>query len=222
VVQIFNPDILPLLIPSLRAFIPPFPAPDSSYVFAQPSQSRTLLLQADFDCLQESCMFLEALSLDIEDARLSLARGLHSPDEHHGVPCIGSMLDFIEKGNYPPLWYSASESVDIELKRMEKSFDICKAAVIKAIVEVAGEEKNEDVLWDDSEAGMPGGEFVYRMVEWIKSYVNQSDRAPTDGETNGPTSNLQDRDDLIICATLSLGNLARRGKQLQIFRICYP
>lgn len=161
-------------------------------------------------------MFLEALSLDIEDARLSLARGLHSPDEHHGVPCIGSMLDFIEKGNYPPLWYSDG-SVETEVSRMEKSFDICKAAVIKAIVEVAGEEKNEDVLWDDSEVAMPGGEFVFRMVEWIKSYVIQSDKAPTEAETNGPTSHSQDRGDLIICATLSLGNLARRGERLGVF-----
>lgn len=78
---------------------------------------------------------------------------------------------------------------------MEKKFDICKAALIKAIVEVAGEEKNEDVLWDETEEDQPGGAFVCRMVEWIRSCAN--------GSTAG-------RDDLVICATLSLGNLARR------------
>jgi hypothetical protein len=81
----------------------------------------------------------------------------------------------------------------------EKKFDICKAALIKAIVEVAGEDKNEEVLWDETEEDQPGGLFVGRMVHWIKAYAG--------GGTAG-------RDDLIICATLSLGNLARRGQSM--------
>ena len=60
---------------------------------------------------------------------------------------FSNILDFIEKGNYPPIWYSTLDSTTIT--QMEKKFDICKAALIKAIVEVAGEEKNEDVLWDE-------------------------------------------------------------------------
>ena len=78
----------------------------------------------------------------------------------------------------------------------EKGFDLGKGAVVKAIVEVAGEEKNIDTLWDDSETEKPGGEFVSRMVDWIRTHKSLK-------ETN--------RDDLLICATLSLGNICRRG-----------
>jgi hypothetical protein len=92
------------------------------------------------------------------------------------------------------LW--SSSGIDTGL---EKKFDICKAALIKAIVEVAGEDKNEDVLWDETEADHPGGQFVCRMVNWIKTYAGQG---------------TADRDDLVICATLSLGNLARRGQPI--------
>lgn len=164
------------------------------------------LLHADFEVLEESCMFIESLSLDVEDVRLSLARGLNFPAEHAGVPCLSAMLDFIEKGDYPPHWNPAF--TEGERKRKERAFDICKAAVIKAVVEVAGEERNEDVLWDDSNEGQPGGEFVCRMVEWIKKYVADMDRASSSDSTGTAVSS---RDDLIICASLSLGNLARRG-----------
>jgi hypothetical protein len=116
------------------------------------------------------------------------------------------MLDFIEKGDYPPQWSPAF--TETERKRKERAFDICKAAVIKAVVEVSGEERNGDVLWDDSEEGRPGGEFVCRMVEWIKKYVTDMESASID-DSAGP---VVGRDDLVICASLSLGNLARRGE----------
>lgn len=189
---LFNPDALPFLTPTLLAFIPPYATPLPTSPFAKPSSTRSALIRADWDVLEESCTLLESLSLDIEDVRLSLARGVPFPAEHNGVPCLSNILDFIEKGAYPPLW--SSSGLDSGL---EKKFDICKAALIKAIVEVAGEDKNEDVLWDETEEDHPGGLFVTRMVDWIKTYAG----AATAG-----------RDDLIICATLSLGNLARRGQ----------
>ncbi|KIM87000.1 hypothetical protein PILCRDRAFT_815433 [Piloderma croceum F 1598] len=187
---IFNPDALPFLTPTLQAFIPPYATPPPTSPFAEPSSTRSALIRADWDVLEESCTVLESLSLDVEDVRLSLARGVPFPAEHNGVLCLSNILDFIEKGDYPPLW--SSSDIDAGL---EKKFDICKAALIKAIVEVAGEDKNEDVLWDETEADHPGGQFVCRMVNWIKTYAGRG---------------TADRDDLVICATLSLGNLARR------------
>lgn len=202
--QVFGPDVLPILIPALRAFSPPYTP--SSTDFQGLSIYPSLIL-TDFEALEESCTLIESLSLDVEDVRLSLARGLSFPAEHGGVPCLSAMLDFIECGSYSPLWYVDDEVPQSERKRREKAFDICKAAVIKAVVEVSGEERNEEVLWDDSVVGKPGGEFVSRMVDWIKRYV-------TDKENAG---NEVDRDDLVICATLSLGNLSRRGR----FPICF-
>ncbi|KAF7966291.1 hypothetical protein HWV62_39207 [Athelia sp. TMB] len=184
----FNPDILPFLTPTLLAFIPPFSKPVSS--FSHVSPDRSALLKTDYDLLEETCTLLESLALDVEDVRLSLARGVLFPAEHNGVPCLSHILDFIEKGDYPPLW--SESSLD---SGYQKKFDICKAALIKAIVEVAGDDKNEDVLWDETEADQPGGAFVCRMVQWVRSYAHED---------------IKGRDDLVICATLSLGNLARR------------
>jgi hypothetical protein len=144
---------------------------------------------------------LESLSLDVEDIRLALARGYCFPAEHLGVPCFKTMIDFIERGSYPSTWSHPAVSKE-DRQRKEKVFNICKAALIKSVVEVAGEEKNEDVLWDDSVEGKPGGEFVYTMSRWIKDYV----------EAVGKDPSAIHRDDLVICAGLSLGNLARRGE----------
>ncbi|KAG1827362.1 uncharacterized protein BJ212DRAFT_1311768 [Suillus subaureus] len=182
---LFSQDVLPYLVQSLIAFTPPLLAAPPSPHFAQPSQLRTTLLNTDFDLLSESCSHLESSALDVADVRLSLARGFTFPAEHHDIPCFSAMLDFSENG---------LEGGDISKK--EKAFDDCKAAVIKAVVEVSGDERNLDLLWDDSDDAQPGGEFVSRMIDWIRAFVS--------GETPG-----NGRDDLVICATLSLGNITR-------------
>ncbi|KAJ6547514.1 hypothetical protein B0H19DRAFT_1166060 [Mycena capillaripes] len=204
--QIFNPDVLPLLTPALASFCPPYPS--GTTLFKQDSSMFNMLLQADFEVLEESCTLIESLSLDVEDVRLSLARGLNFSAEHGGVPCLCTILDFIEDGDYPPFWQTAFPEAD--RKRRERVFDNCKAALIKSVVEVAGEERNEDVLWDDSEANKPGGEFVCRMVHLIKKYVSDMDKSTSGAEV--AKDSFAGRDDLVICASLSLGNLARREK----------
>ncbi|THG97815.1 hypothetical protein EW026_g4259 [Hermanssonia centrifuga] len=184
---LFTPDALPYLVRSLHTFTPPYPTLPTSL---SPELIQTLI-QVDFDTLEECAGLVESLSMDVEDVRLSLARGLAFPAEHGGVACLSDMLTFVDKGNYPPYW---AENPDERAAR-EKGLDRCKAAVIKSTVELAGEEKNIDVLWDDSDPEKPGGEFVFKMVQWIRQHKSLQ-------ETN--------RDDLIICATLSLGNLVRR------------
>lgn len=206
--QIFTPDVLPLLTPPLLVFSPPYPT-KSDALFDIKLNLITGLLHTELEILEESCMLIESLSLDVEDIRLALARGLHFPAEHAGVPCFSTILDFIEHGAYPPLWSSSTLS-DPERKRMEKVFDMCKAALIKSVVEVSGEDSNEDVLWDDSEEGQPGGSFVCRMVEWIKRYVAEMDAAVLEDGTQ--LESLNAREDMAICASLALGNLARREK----------
>ncbi|RXW24152.1 hypothetical protein EST38_g1727 [Candolleomyces aberdarensis] len=180
--QILGPDVLPWVTPALARFIPPYEA-KANPALAADSSFFAQLVQADFEVLEETCTLLESLPLDVEDIRLALARGYCFPAEHLGVPCFKTMIDFIERGGYPLTWSHPAITKD-DKQRKEKVFNICKGALIKSVVEVAGEEKNEDILWDDSVDGKPGGEFVYTMS----------------------------RDDLVICASLSLGNLARREK----------
>ena len=187
--QLFGADALPYLVLPLKTFIPPFQETPPLFVG---SPARHALVQQDYDLLEEACGLLESLSLDVDEVRLSLGRVLKSPDgSEEGGVCLMDMLAFLEKGDYPSYW---SAETPPERASMEKGLDMCKAAVVKAIVEVAGEQ-NE--LWDDSNPEKPGGEFVDTMVRWIRSHGNLKDRH---------------REDLIICATLSLGNLATGGK----------
>lgn len=186
--QLFTQDALPYLVRHLRSFIPPYKALPTS---VPPSLVRTLV-EVDYDALEESCGILESMAMDNEEVRLSLARGINFPEEHGGIPCLADMLAFVDRGDYPPYW-----SDDPERASYEKGFDRCKAATIKSIVELAGEEKNTDVLWDDSDATKPGGVFIDTMVQWIRKHKSLKET---------------ERDDLIICATLSIGNLVRHGQ----------
>ena len=186
----FGPDVLPQLLTPVRAYIPPFQTP--SPPFDQATPLRRTLVTADLEAFEESCSLLEALALDDEDVRLSLARGTSFPDEHGGVRCLAEMLEFIDRGDYHPLW----KDLPGDGAQRERTFDFCKAALIKAVVEIAGEEKNVDVLWDDSDEKQPGGALVGQMTQWIKRHKDLKDN---------------DRDDLLVCATLTLGNLLRHG-----------
>ncbi|EMD38507.1 hypothetical protein CERSUDRAFT_113687 [Gelatoporia subvermispora B] len=187
---LFGPDVLPVLVQAFAPYVsPPRELPQA---LVKTPRLLRLLIQTDFEILEDACGLLESLCLDVVDIRLSLARGLTFPDEHGGIPCLSDMLAFVERGDYPPYW---SYDPPSERTAKEKGLDICKAAIIKAIVEVAGDEKNTDILWDDSEEEHPGGKFVSTMVQWIRTHKSIK-------ETN--------RDDLLICATLSLGNLVRR------------
>ncbi|EAU88580.1 hypothetical protein CC1G_04286 [Coprinopsis cinerea okayama7 len=198
--QILNVDVLPWITPALSRFIPPYNL-QLAPALTEDEDFYTMLVQSDFEVLEETCTLLESLSLDVEDIRLALARGYCFPAEHLGVPCFKSMVEFIEHGGYPPTWDHPSITPE-DRARKEKTFNICKAALIKSVVEVAGEEKNEDVLWDDSMEDKPGGEFVWTMARWIKEFNADMDIEPS----------ATHRDDLVICAALSLGNLARREK----------
>jgi hypothetical protein len=184
---LFSQEALPLLVTSLNSFRKPHPTPKG--VFAVSSEIRETLISADVESLEESCALLESLSLDVEDVRLSLARGLTFPDEHDGVPCLSDMLNFLDCGDYPPWWAD-----DPDRAAYERGFENCKSGIIRAVVEVAGEQKNTYILWDESEDDKPGGEFVSWMIQWIR----KADQKGKEG--------------LVICATLTIGNLVRRGE----------
>lgn len=202
--QITNSDILPWITSPLLKFCPPY-ASESSILSDSDPDLFDNLVQTDFDFLEESCTIIESLSLDIEDFRLELARATCYPTSTKATPCLSTILDFIEYGSYSPLWKNPIFD-DAEIKKREKAFDICKAALIKAVVEVFAEEKNEEILWNDSDSEHPGGIFVNRFVQWIKGYVEAQEAK------SAPKIITNSRDDMAICASLSLGNLIRKGE----------
>jgi hypothetical protein len=139
-------------------------------------------------------MLLESLTLDSEDIRLALAE-----DASH----LRTILRFIEVAQPLPDWRT-NDNTGKDKARWEKTVGLCKGAVIKALVTVAGEDKATSKLWDDTKLDggnqtAPGGWFVAALLAWIKQYRTVK---PSDA-----------RDDLVICATLALGNLARRGER---------
>ncbi|KAG8998705.1 hypothetical protein FRB94_005966 [Tulasnella sp. JGI-2019a] len=190
------------LIHSLRGFIPPYPTSITNAITSK--TDRQAFAVADIEFLEETSMLLESLTLDSVDVRRAIAAGSISsptPTAQNPFPpplLLTTLLNFVETGAPPEYWSACTDS-PTEKKRWLKSFGICKAAVIKAIVAIPGEDKNLDVLWDAQVGSYPGGPFVERMVGWIKN---------TKVEESGEAD--EGRDDLIICATLSLGNLARR------------
>jgi hypothetical protein len=162
------------LLSTFSGFIPG--QPDSSPL-VQHSESRNALVEADLESLEECVSLLEALSLDSEDFRLAFLN-----DE---ATLISPLLDFIEKGDYPEYWKLDGEE---ESKKRERTFDVCKAGTIKALISVAGDTQSMEILWGQGDA------LITRLVTWIKG--------------NSSTH----RDDLVIAGCLTLGNLARKGR----------
>lgn len=147
-------------------------------------ESRKSLIDADVENLEESVTQLEALSLDSEDVRKQLAQYLST----------NPLIRFIEHGDYPPYWQLDGDEL---LRQKTKSFDVCKAAAIKVLVSVAGEDNNLTTLWDKS-ATPPGSDVALKMADWIKKGTAEAAEVR--------------REDLVICGCLTLGNLVRNGE----------
>ncbi|TFK54932.1 hypothetical protein OE88DRAFT_1710689 [Heliocybe sulcata] len=191
--QTFNPDVLPLIVTPLLAFVPPHGLPSGIFTKPETSPTRRALVQADFESLEETCSLIEALALDVEDIRLALARSTNFDGSSEVPSSLAVILDFIERAEHPPIW--ESEYSEEERAKRSRSFDMYKAALVKVIVEVAGDDRNEDVLW---EKGTGDDTFIGRMVSWIRTHKD--------------LTAVNVRDDLIICSTLSLGNILRQEK----------
>ena len=174
----------------LQAFTPPGNATKSPFA---DSETCDAFQATDVDVLEEVCELLESATMDVEDVRISLARGLSLNEPPH---CLSIMLNFIEKAEYPAEWVNSATNQS-ESAKMKRVVDLCKTAVIRAVVEVSGEDDNLNVLWDVKQSE---GIFVSRLLQWIKDA-----RDSNSGSI---------RDDLVICATLCLGNLVRGGELL--------
>lgn len=182
---LFNADALPSLVIPLRAFINP--TRNCSNSLYSDIEVRNSLFATDVEVLEEVCELIETVTMDIVDVRIALARGMVDNEE---PACLRVMLDFIEFGDYVPGWENSGLGSE-EVARWKRAVDLCKTAVIKAVVELSGEEANLTVLWD---LANPQGGFVARMLKWLQDASTSTDV----------------RDDLVICSTLSLGNLVRR------------
>lgn len=157
---------------------------------------RNTLCTIEGELLADACSLLESLAIDSENIQKLIGQSITSADLEDGLgPLLKDLTNFVELGDCPPYW---SLEIPSERQKHIKSFEMCKAAVIKTIVEVAGCPSSMDILWDFSQ---PSGWFVSSMIKWVKLDFKD------------------ERNDLrLICATLSLANLSRRGeKNLTIY-----
>ncbi|CAE7083088.1 unnamed protein product [Rhizoctonia solani] len=190
----FNPSCLPYLLKPLDVFGGQGSRTPTA-THASPAESSEIsppdLIAADLEALEASCTLLESFTLDSEAVRLAIASDANF---------LRIIIRFIEFAQPLSEWRT-SDSTGKDKAKWDKTVGLCKGAVIKALVTVAGEDKAISNLWDDTKLdgdsqAAPGGWFVATMLGWIKQY---RDVEPSDA-----------RDDLVICATLALGNLARR------------
>ncbi|KAF8520236.1 hypothetical protein BU17DRAFT_46922 [Hysterangium stoloniferum] len=172
------------LVEILARFTPPYHS-NLGPLLNEPT-IRLTLINTDLEILSETCSYLESLAIDSEDVQDFFARSTDRSSESDPGPLLRQIVDFVEFGDYPPTW---KEESPIERDKLSKAFDMCKAAVIKTVVEVSGAPACIDALWD---LDRPDGWFISRMIGWVKSNANGA------------------RDDLVICGALSLGNLARK------------
>jgi hypothetical protein len=155
------------------------------------SGSNAQLDSTNLEVLEESANLIESLCLDSEDARVRSA----------AEDVLRPLADFIEFGDYPESWLTEAES-DQAARR--KQFDLCKGALITALTTIAGEDRNAASLWSttaplSSDEAQPDTWFFQRMFTWVHDHSKKLDASAS-------------RPDLVICGTLCLGNLARRGE----------
>ncbi|GJJ12165.1 hypothetical protein Clacol_006406 [Clathrus columnatus] len=183
--RIIKPTSLRPLVSILRRFIPPY-KPTGPLV--NDATMRNTLCTIEEELLADACSLLESSAIDSEDIQLFIGQTITETNvENNPGPLLKCLIDFVELAEHPLYWSLETPS---ELEKHIKAFEMCKAAIIKAIVEVAGCPSSMDTLWD---LMRPSGWFVSTMIRWIK--LNPQD---------------EKNDLLLICATLSLANLARR------------
>ncbi|PVG02274.1 hypothetical protein CPB86DRAFT_780693 [Serendipita vermifera] len=186
--SVIGVDALPLLVSLLSGFTPSSSTSASSPLINHP-ESRSALIEADLESLEECVPILEGLSLDSEEVRLAFIHSVSTTPTTSSppTPILNVLLDFIEFADYPAYW--SLDGPD-ELKKRQKTFDICKAGAIKSLVSIASEEKGMEALWSGERT------VIKRLAQFVT--------ADSARENN--------RDDLIIAGCLALGNLSRKDQ----------
>lgn len=124
-------------------------------------------------------------------------------------PALARILDFILNATVRP---SAStgrddgedneedEEDEEEDTNLDKLLSGVKGKLIKTVVAVSGCDALSDVLFDNGQSW-----FLHRMEDWLE-------KAKPSTSTKEGESDKGSREDLLICAVLSIGNLARSGE----------
>ncbi|KAL7411517.1 hypothetical protein BDY24DRAFT_133023 [Mrakia frigida] len=191
----FDPaSFLPLLLPPIKAFLPSTSTPSQ-----QPPTSS--LLSLDLQILSLSTQILGSQTIASETFQLALF--------NHPF-FLSSILQFIERVDLPPTAPAPSPAADDEDEDDDesdeeeedggKALSLVKGTLVSVVVAVMGEDEvGELVLGGESEEegkASEGKELREVLERWVGLALPKEDGG-------------EEREDLGICAVLSLGNLAR-------------
>lgn len=140
------------------------------------------LLATDLSILTLAVQTLESQTLDTTAWQVAL----YDLDKD-----FTSLLDFVERAGTPAVLHDVEdedEDEEVSSEVIEKRFGSLKGGVVKCIVAVFGEDGVGERIFQAEGAGV-----LERMRLWLAQ------------EGSG------EREDMVICAVLSLGNLARTG-----------
>lgn len=180
----FDPSsFLPLLLPAIQAFLPSSPA-------SQPPTST--LLSLDLQVLSLSTQILASQTIASETFQLALF--------NHPF-FISSVLQFIELVDLPAMAPSPQEDDEEDDNDDEedsgKALSLVKGTLVSVVVAVMGEDEVGELVLGKGEG--EGKQLRETLERWVGLAAPREDGG-------------EDREDLGICAVLSLGNLARNGK----------
>ncbi|GAA5953033.1 hypothetical protein JCM3765_003039 [Sporobolomyces pararoseus] len=152
-------------------------------------------LDTSIELLSISAALLEGLTLDHDIHKQTIS--LSSYDSSSPSPSLlYRLLEFIECASPPTEWTKNQE----EKKRLEKTFEVVKAATIRAVVEGMNDDKVMHELWklEGSGGGKGGNWLVEKLVSWLEQ------------ESKGGK-----REDLMVCASHMLAGLGRSDQYVE-------
>lgn len=230
-------SVLPLLLPSIFSYLPSSSSSDILSTLSPTSNPSPLpplhptstLLSTDLQILLTAVHLLStqtALSPAWESclANLRAVQGEHQDwdfwegelelwaDEVEedkvgsakGREVLGLLMDFVESAQISAEGIELEDEEEDEVEGLEsqreeweKSMGEIKGGLVRTIVGVVGNDEVGESLFDNEDVG--GGWFVRQLGQWLE--IGSS------------------REDLVVCAVLCLGNLARNG-EIFVFRLC--
>jgi hypothetical protein len=155
-------------------------------------------LDTCIELLSISAALLEGLALDHDIHKQTIS--LTSYDSTSPSPSLlYRLLEFVEFASPPSDWTRSEE----ETKRLAKTFEVVKAATVRAVVEGMNDDKVMHELWKLDGEAKGGNWLIEKLVCWL-------DEESQDGK----------REDLMVCASHMLAGLGRSGKVVLVhFRL---
>ncbi|GAA5873186.1 hypothetical protein JCM16303_006965 [Sporobolomyces ruberrimus] len=159
-------------------------------------------LDTCIELLSISAALLEGLTLDHSIHKQTISLSSYPTTDDHDSSLLHRLLDFVEFAAPPKEWTKTRE----EEKRLAKTFEVVKAATVRAVVEGMNDDRVMHELWkigrDETRGEVKKNRLVEKLVGWLKR------------ETERPEG-VNKREDLTVCASHMLAGLGRSDQYVE-------